>query len=129
MQGKIILNGEYVLSKPDYDGVNYTFFSYAISRSRKIIRKEDFSKEAGQKNIKKINKTDVRSILENGMKNKNLINVFFPRISNDSAYFRNDVTVKDLIDEKINEKDINHFLKTNKKITRIKPQKDTLKHI
>ncbi len=113
VQSKVILNKKYILSKLDYDGPNYIFFSYTIKKSRKIIRKENFTKDfAGEINLKIISKRTIRSILENVLKNSELIKVFFPLISKDSAYFRNDVTTKDLVGQKTNEKKIDRFIKT-----------------
>jgi hypothetical protein len=122
VQCKVVINKKYILGKLDFDGINYTFLSHAIGRNRKVIRRENFLKEASTKNIEEFNKKkrDIDSIIRNILKNRNLVRVFFPVISKDSTYFRNNVTRSDLVSQKINESDIDRFLRTSKKTTNMK---------
>lgn len=112
----VMVNNKYLLSKLDFDGINYNFFSYVIDNPNKIIRKEDIYQYLGIKEKEKIEKRDLLSIILNVIRNKDLIKIFFPQISKDSAYFRNDVTIKDLVGHKINEKNINDYFKKMKTI-------------
>ena len=110
---KVVLNNKYILTKPHFSSLNYYFIEYVLKHPNEIVTKESLAKTAGK--IDNLNKR-FHTVLEQLNITPELRMIFFPHVSRDAAQFRNDVTMKDLIDTKINEKKLNDFLKTLKTI-------------
>lgn len=107
-QRRLMLNDKYILTTLQFAGTNFYFFDYALKNPNKIVKNYTFSNVIGKtENTKRFH-----TILEQTIKNSELIKVFFPNVSKDAFEFRNRVTVKDLIGQNINEIDIVRFIKT-----------------
>ncbi len=91
----LILNGEYLLRKLNFDSSNYHFIRYALRHPNHVIRKEQIEKRAG-----KAIDTKFLHILQNLKIDSELRKIFFPKLTANSAIFRPSVMVNEMVDIK-----------------------------
>jgi len=115
---EIILNGKYLLRKPDYNSENERFFEYVYNHPGKKILRAEMGK-AGldiKKNLRQV-------AADLGFKGE-LQKIFFPNISIDAIEFRNNLTGKDLAETKLNKKKLGTTLKSLRKWRKSKKIKE-----
>lgn len=102
---RLIINDKYILTTLHFNSPNFYFFDYALKNSG-LIRKDALKATAG--NIGK----RFHTVLEQVIKNGELIKLFFPNVAKDVAEFRNFVRINDIRNEGINENSIKRHIKT-----------------
>jgi hypothetical protein len=112
-KGRLIINDQYLLTKPQLNSPNKYFIDNALLHPGQIITKEHVRKTAGNA----IDKKRFHTILEQLQLGSELGRVFFPQVRQDAVQFRNDVTLKALEESKINIKKVEKTLKMLKKIS------------
>lgn len=104
--GRLILNDTHVLARPQFNSPNRYFIDLLIKRPKGIITQDELVAKIGKKQCPRFH-----SILDNLNIAPNLTKIFFLRVGKDMAEFRNNVTAKDLAGLKINEREIDKFIK------------------
>jgi hypothetical protein len=96
IDGKIVLNGKYIIAHPNFDTENDKFFDYVSKKPKQKITLEELTKNIGrpERNLSKI-------IYNLGFIGE-LKKLFFPRVSNNSVLFNNQITQKELFGLGIN---------------------------
>lgn len=89
-QREILLNGYFLLGKPNFNSENDLVFSYLIAHSNETTSRSDIEKSIGIKLTKSLHK-----IVENLGFNAELRKLFF-QTTKDFIFFRNPVTKNDL---------------------------------
>ena len=107
---RLLLNGRHILSTLHFDSPNFYFIDYAMKHPGEIIKRVHIEKTAGKMNKR------FHTILEQVIKSSDLRRVFFPNVSESAAEFRNEVMMKDVIGEKIDDQKIITFLKNQREI-------------
>lgn len=95
---KDIQNNQYIISRPQYNKENETFFEHCLKHPGKITKKE-----VEEKNKIKIKKGLTKIVSELGFTSE-IRKAFFPRTNTKSAVdFRKTINAKDIAEDKINE--------------------------
>lgn len=87
----LVLNDEYILSRPMFDSENFNFIEFFCEAGNITIAKEDLRKKIGGK----LDKTITQVLRDLNLK-KNIKRVFFPNTSSSKIRFRNNLTNTDL---------------------------------
>ncbi len=108
----LLINKKYILSRPRYGGQAYNFFEVVYNNQRKKLTKKFIGSKIGDDD--KITRRFKGLITDLGFK-KDLCKIFFPQVTQEALFFRNNVFMNELDNKLINIKAVDRQIKGLKK--------------